>query len=188
MNAETIKPQPWIEVTSRLPRRAGWYAVQDSTVEEEWYIDAYWENGSWWKFGRHAGLLNVRQEVKDVLRWRFMDDIARQDIRAACKDAIIPRGPEPIKKAFAKRLFCLHALSVNRWSRKMLIDNLGWPRKTADTVLADLGGFGVILGTDSREFLYVIDYGPFNKEWLVDNADRFSNKPVTGTGVKHDLA
>lgn len=178
MSAGAEAVQPWIEVTTRTPRRAGWYAVQDDSVEEEWYIDAYWENGQWWKFGRMLSL-NVRQEVQGVLRWRFMDDIARQDIQAACKDAVIPRAPEAFKKGFAKRLQCLHALSVNRWSRKMLIDNLGWPRKTADTVLADLGGFGVILGTDSREFLYIIDYGPFSKEWLVENADRFSNKPVT---------
>lgn len=88
------KPWPWVTQKLRRPARQGWYAVQDETMHADtrWYRDAYWENGSWWEFGRMANVMNVRRELTDIVRWRFMPAIGRADILKDAPKALIPKG------------------------------------------------------------------------------------------------
>ena len=166
------KHQPWVEIEDRKPRREGWYAVQDNTVEGEWWMDAYWEKGSWWIFGKVANVLNVRQEVRGVLRWRFMDAVGRADIMSVAKNAIVPRTVESwkIQKAFARRVWLMHVIASNSYDRRTLIKKLGWPRKSIDQSLDGLATFGVTTGVSSNGILRILDWGPINQQWLIDNS------------------
>lgn len=83
--------RPWFDIKLRKPRRPGWYAVQNYTVQGEYYIDAYWMDNAWWQFGRHVNM-NVRIEVQDVVRWRFQPKLGREDILSKHPTAVVPRG------------------------------------------------------------------------------------------------
>lgn len=170
--AEINRPRAWIEIESRRPRSVGWYAVQDDSIDGEYYIDAYWEDGSWWKFGRYGGVMNVRQEIHGVLRWRYMDDTARLDILGQAKNAVIPRdSATSLQVAFLRRLWLLHVLSTFRYTRKELGVHLGWPRKSVDQMLDAIGTYGVIIGEHrATKVLCVVSWGPIDRQWLIDNA------------------
>jgi hypothetical protein len=165
------KHQPWTEISERKPRREGWYAVQDSTVEGEWFIDAYWMAGSWWKFGKIANVMNVRTEVHGVLRWRFQDRVGRADIMSVAKTAIVPRAVESkkLQRAFARRVWLMHVIATNRYDQKTLTDKLGWPRKSVAQLLDGLATFGIITGVNDHGILCILDWGPINQQWLMDN-------------------
>lgn len=83
--------RPWFDIKLRKPRCPGWYAVQNYTVQGEYYIDAYWMDNAWWQFGRHV-CLNVRIEIQDVVRWRFQPKLGREDILSKHPEAHVPRG------------------------------------------------------------------------------------------------
>lgn len=91
MEVEEEVLHPWFDVKLRMPRREGWYAVQNYTVHGEYYIDAYYTAGGWWQFGRHV-TLNVRIEVQDVVRWRYQPPVGRADILKKHPEAIVPWG------------------------------------------------------------------------------------------------
>lgn len=49
------------------PIRTGYYEVR--TADHGW-LDACWIDGSWWQYGICGGVLRVRQEVRNVIKWR----------------------------------------------------------------------------------------------------------------------
>lgn len=91
MSEEVEEVRPWFDIELRKPRRSGWYAVQNYTVQGEYYIDAYWMDNAWWQFGRYT-CLNVRIEIRDVVRWRFQPKAGRADILSKHPKADVPYG------------------------------------------------------------------------------------------------
>lgn len=172
MLQEVIKPRPWIECSQRKPKKEGWYAVQDYTVEGEYYMDAYWHQGSWWKFGRYANMLNVRIEMRDVLRWRFMGEIAREDIRRQCANAIIPRDPfQRVQVGFLRKLWLLYVMDKNKLTQKELAKELGTTGKNIGRIIDGVTLLGVEFATDRLERLYVLNWGAISQQWVHENAE-----------------
>ena len=84
--------KPWFDIKLRKPAIHGWYAVQDHTVSGESYMDAFYEAGAWWVFGRLANVMNVRREVMGVLRWRFQSKEGKASILKEAPKTIVPFG------------------------------------------------------------------------------------------------
>lgn len=84
--------RPWFDIQLRKPAIHGWYAVQDNTVQGEYYMDAYYESGAWWVFGRFANKMNVRREIQGVLRWRFQPKDSKAAILKEAPGAHVPYG------------------------------------------------------------------------------------------------
>ena len=172
MLQEVIKPRPWVECSQRKPKREGWYAVQDDTVEGEYYMDAYWEYGTWWKFGRYANMLNVRMELRDVVRWRFMGEIAREDIRRQVSNAIIPRDPyRRIQVGFLRKLWLLYVTDKNKFTQKELAKELGTTGKNIGRIIDGVTPLGVEFATDRLDRLYVLNWGAISQQWVYENAE-----------------
>lgn len=76
----------WRNIQKSKPRVPGWRAVRTADMahlDAGYSTDAYFENGSWWIFGMHAGVLAVRKEVRDVEYWRPHTTEERRAINAA---------------------------------------------------------------------------------------------------------
>jgi hypothetical protein len=84
--------RPWFDIELRKPRIHGWYAVQDNTVHGETFMDAFYEAGTWWVFGRLANVMNVRREVLGVVRWRFQSKESKAMILKEAPGAHVPYG------------------------------------------------------------------------------------------------
>jgi hypothetical protein len=70
---DVVLDPEWRNIQKSKPRVPGWRAVRTADMahlEKGYYTDAYFDNGAWWVFGLHAGILSVRKEVRDVEYWR----------------------------------------------------------------------------------------------------------------------
>lgn len=96
--AEKIDPDlvlgpEWRNVSKSKPRTPGWRAVRTQDMdymEKDYYRDAYWEGGCWYVFGSYAGMLSVRQEVRNVEFWRPHTTAERAAIKKEMAKAVIP--------------------------------------------------------------------------------------------------
>lgn len=168
MAAKKGETRPWASVEDRLPRKHGWYAVQDATVHGDWYMDAYWDGSVWWTFGKHVSL-HVKKEVKGVLRWRYMNDAERETILAEAPEAEVPMNPQA-RSPLLKRLYMLHVIDTNVLDKMQLIAKLGWPRKTVEQMLNTITqSVGASIERRANRTLYVKDWGPINRDWIRKN-------------------
>ena len=168
MAAKKGETRPWASVGDRLPRKHGWYAVQDATVHGDWYMDAYWDGSGWWTFGKHVSL-HVKKEVLGVLRWRHMNDKERETILAEAPDASVPKGPQA-STPFLRRMYLLHTINTNKLDKLQLVSKLGWPRKSVEMMLMTLHkSVGASVERRADRTLYVKDWGPINNDWIKKN-------------------
>lgn len=168
MAAKKGEFRPWASVEERLPRKHGWYAVQDDSIEGNWYIDAYWDGDGWWTFGKHV-TLHVKREVPGVLRWRYMNDAEREKILAEAPDASVPSSTYA-SSPFLKRMLLLYTIDTTALDKMQLIDKLGWPRKSVEQMIKTIfQSVGAIIDVRANRTLYVKDWGPINREWIRKN-------------------
>lgn len=171
MAAKKGEIRPWADVEEKLPSKHGWYAVQDNTVEGQWYIDAYWDGTGWWTFGRHV-TLHVKKEIRGVLRWRYFNDEEKKHILAEEASAVVPNEKQVnLKSSFMKRLFLLHKIAERRRTQAQLVKDLNWPRRTVGQMLDALELLGVTIARNASEQLFVVDWGPINHDWVKKNLE-----------------
>ena len=172
MLQEVIKVRPWIDCSQRTPKKEGWYAVQDSTVEGEYYMDAYWLENSWWTFGRYANVLNVRREVRGVLRWRFMGEVGRTEILRLEKSAVVPRDPfQRIQVGMVRRLRMLYLICQENHTQQGVAKAMDTTGKVIGRMIDAVVLWGVEIGERGDGKLFVLNWGPISQEWVYKNAE-----------------